>query len=74
MRHKEYGTLWTVRTWGRHYAKDVSVFCKGDRTKICTSPESAQLAVEDGWRLVSVFKYGKKRQLVQQPTLRKAAP
>ena len=70
MRHKEYGLVWTARAWGRHYAKDVAIVRKGDWTKICTSPESTQLAIEAGWKLVSVFKYGKKRQLVQQSALR----
>lgn len=70
MRHKEYGLVWTARAWGRHYAKDVAIVRKGDWTKICTSHESAQLAVEAGWELVSVFKYGKRRELRQQSTPR----
>ena len=70
MRHKEHGIVWTARAWGSHYQKDVAIMRKGEWTKICTSPESAKLAVEDGWKLVSVFKYGKKRQLRQQSALR----
>ena len=70
MRHKEHGIVWTARAWGSHYQKDVAIVRKGEWTKICTSPESARLAAEAGWKLVSAFKYGKRRQLLQQRTPR----